>query len=117
MLGTGFLVVGSDVQKAHTSSRATRACTISFSCPTGVRHCVMVSAETLYEAAIVGFSILRRDGWVDPIAPGTQLDIEVRQPATKHTVSLSQLRRWADGVAASPEETLKKRRLKALLRE
>ena len=29
----------------------------------------------------------------------------VDQP--KHTVSLSQLRRWADGVAASPEETLK----------
>jgi hypothetical protein len=75
----------------------------------------MVSAETLYEAAIVGFSILKTEGWVDPIAPGVRLEIEVKHPSTIHTVSLSQLRRWVEGIAVSPDETLRKRRLKALL--
>jgi len=69
----------------------------------------------LYEAAIIGFSLLKHDGWVDPIAPGTRLEIQVRQPATTHSVSLAQLRRWVEGIAVSPDETLRKRRLKALL--
>ena len=94
---------------------ATMTCTVSFTGPSGMRHSVQVSADSLYEAGIVGFSLLKTDGWVDPIAPGTRLDIQVRHPATSHSVSLSQLRRWVDGIAVSPDETLRKRRLKALL--
>ena len=93
----------------------TKTCTVSFSGPSGVSHSVEVSADSLYEAAIVGFNLLKRDGWVDPIAPGTQLQIQVRHPATTHSVSLAQLQRWVDGVAVSPDETLRKRRLKELL--
>jgi hypothetical protein len=93
----------------------TMACTVSFTGPSGVGHSVEVSADSLYEAAIVGFNLLKRDGWVDPIAPGTRLDIQVRQPATTHSVSLAQLRRWVEGIAVSPDETLRKRRLKSLL--
>ena len=91
-----------------------RACTVSFVGPTGVRHCVEVTAESLYEAAILGVSLLRRDGCADVIAPGMQLEIQVRQPATTHCVSVAQLRRWCEGIAVSPEETLKKRRLRQL---
>jgi hypothetical protein len=94
---------------------ATKACTVSFTGPSGVCHSVDVSADSLYEAAIVGFDLLKRDGWVDPIAPGTRLQIQVRQPATTHCVSLAQLRRWVDGIVVSPDETLRKRRLKGLL--
>ena len=94
---------------------ATKTCTVSFTGPSGVRHSVDVSADSLYEAAIVGFSLLKKDGWVDPIAPGTRLEIQVRKPATAHSVSLAQLRRWVEGIAVSPDETLKKQKLKALL--
>ena len=94
---------------------ATKTCTVSFTGPSGVRHSVDVSADSLYEAAIVGFSLLKQDGWVDPVAPGTRLEIQVRHPATTHSISLTQLRRWVEGIAVSPDETLKKRRLKALL--
>ena len=87
----------------------------SASSPSGVCHSVEVSADSLYEAAIVGFSLLKQDGWVDPVAPGTRLEIQVRHPATTHSVSLAQLRRWVEGIAVSPDETLKKRKLKALL--
>jgi hypothetical protein len=59
--------------------------------------------------------VLRQDGWVDAVAPGTEVQVTVRQPATMHVVTVAQLRRWLDGVAVSPEQTLKKRRLKELL--
>src|SRR4051812_11518639 len=75
----------------------TKTCTVSFTGPTGVCHSVEVSADTLYEAAIVGFSLLKRGGWVDPIAPGTRFQIQVRQPGTTHCVSIAQLRRWVEG--------------------
>src|SRR3954464_14192946 len=93
----------------------TMACTVSFTGPSGVGHSLEVSADSLYEAAIVGFSLLKQDGWTDPIALGTRFEIQVRHPATTHSVSLAQLRRWFDGIAVSPDETLKKRKLKALL--
>ena len=65
---------------------ATKTCTVSFTGPSGVCHSVEVSADSLYEAAIVGFSLLKQDGWVDPVAPGTRLEIQVRHPATTHSV-------------------------------
>jgi hypothetical protein len=93
-----------------------RACTVSFVGPGGVRHAVEVTAESLYEAAIVGVSLLQQEGWADAIAPGTAIDIQVRAPATTHSVTVAQLRRWCEGVAASPEEILRKRKLSAILR-
>lgn len=68
-----------------------------------------------YEAAIMGLNLLRQDGWVDVIAPGTQLEVRVSHPATTHMVSVAQLRRSVDGIAVSPDELLKKARMKALL--
>jgi len=73
---------------------------------------VEVVAESLFEAAILAVSLLRKDGWAEQIAPGTQMQIEVREPATTHCVTVSQLRRWVEGISISPEETLKKRKLK-----
>src|SRR6266550_6261134 len=66
-----------------------KACSVSFTGPSGVRHSVEVTADSLYEAAIVGFSLLKQDGWVDPVAPGTRLEVQVRHPATTHSVSLA----------------------------
>jgi hypothetical protein len=43
-----------------------------------------------------------------------EFEIEGRQPAAVHTVSVMQLRRWIDGVAVSPDDVLKRRRLKQL---
>src|SRR5262245_54844467 len=94
---------------------ALRTCTVSFTGPSGVRHSVEVTAESIYEAAAVGVSALKSSGWADAIAPGTELEIEVREPATCHRLTLQQIHRWCDGVAVSPDETLRKRRLKQLL--
>jgi hypothetical protein len=94
---------------------AVRACTVSFTGPSGVRHSVDVSAESVYEAAALGLSRLRRDEWADQIAPGTPIKITVREPATSHTVSLAQIRRWCDGVAVSPDELQKRKRVRELI--
>ena len=92
-----------------------KTCTVSFTAPSGVRHSVEVSADSLYEAAILGLTLLKQADWVDPVALGTPLEIQVKNPETTHRVSLAQLRRWVDGTAVSPDETLRKRRLKELL--
>ena len=72
-------------------------------------------AETLYEAAALAFAAFQRCGWTDNIAPGTRLEIQVREPATTHTVTLAQLRRWCNGVAVSPDEVLRRKRAKELI--
>ena len=75
-----------------------------------------VLGESLYEAAVLGLNTLKSDGWVEPVAPGTTLEVQVREPATTHHVTVAQLRRWCDGIAVSPDDALKKRKLKELLR-
>ena len=94
---------------------ALRTCRVSFTGLAGVRHSVEVTAESIYEAAALGVSALKNSGWGDAIASGTELEIEVREPATCHRLTVQQIRRWCDGVAVSPDDTLKKRRLKQLL--
>jgi hypothetical protein len=68
-----------------------------------------------YEAAALGVSALRESGWADAVALGTELEVQVREPPTCHRITVEQIHRWRDGVAVSPDETLKKRRLKQLL--
>jgi hypothetical protein len=57
----------------------------------------------------------RESGWADAVALGTELEIQVREPPTSHHITVHQIHRWCDGIAISPDETLKKSRLKQLL--
>lgn len=94
---------------------AVRTCTVSFISPSGVRHSVEVTAESVYEAAALGVSALKQSGWVGAVTQGTELEIHVRETPTCHRLTIQQIYRWCDGVTTSPGETLKKRRLKQLL--
>jgi hypothetical protein len=80
-----------------------------------VRHSVEVTAESLYEAAILGVAHLRADGWAEQLSPGTPIEVQVRAPATTHCVSIVQLRRWVEAITPSPEEMSRKRKLRELL--
>jgi hypothetical protein len=82
----------------------------------GIRHSAEVQAESVFEAAALGLKILRADGWFEPIGPSTRVDVEVREPVTKHQVTMMQLQRWLDGATKSPNELVKKERLKELLK-
>lgn len=94
-----------------------RVCIVGFKAATGISHSVEVEAETLYEAAALGLARLKSDGWVEGLGPGTRLEIEVRQPPTHHTLTVSQLQNWINGTTSSPAETLKRSRLRHLLQE
>jgi hypothetical protein len=43
------------------------------------------------------------------------LEVEVRAPVTKHTITLIQVERWLEGSVNSPSEMVKKAKLKELL--
>ncbi len=93
----------------------TKACSVSFRGGSGVRHSIDLEAETVYEAAIRGVHLLKKDGWIDNIGPGTELEILVREPAKRHVVTIDQLRRWCDAITPSPAETIQRGKLKMLL--
>lgn len=92
-----------------------KRCRVSFTDLDGIRHSVELEAESLYEAAVLGLKALKKSDWVDAVAPGTRLEIQVLEPAAVHMLMVAQLTRWLDGGARTPAEALKKKELKALL--
>lgn len=74
-----------------------------------------VEAESVYEAAVKGVRRFREDPWVEQVGPATVLDIEVREPSTKHAISLQQVERWLAGGTTNPTEASRKARLKMIL--
>jgi hypothetical protein len=90
-----------------------RSCLVTLIDSRGIRHSVEVTAESLFEAGVLAVTAFRKAGWVEE-APGlaSRLEIEVREPAVKHTVTLAQLQRWAYGTAKSPVEKIRRERMR-----
>jgi hypothetical protein len=64
---------------------------VSFIGASGIRHGVDVEADSLYEAAVKAIARFREDPWMEQVGNATSLDIEIRESATKHAVTLKQL--------------------------
>jgi hypothetical protein len=94
---------------------AVRTCAVTFTDRRGARHTVEVSAESLYEAAALGLRELQACEWVESIGPAARLQVEVRQATTRHEITLAQVRRWCESTAVTPDERLRKDRVKALI--
>jgi hypothetical protein len=90
-------------------------CSVSFTDMRGIRHSADVEAESLYEAAVLGVRRLNADPWLEKIGAATVLDIDVREPGTKHSISLQQLERWLAGATTNPSEAMRKAKLKMML--
>jgi len=76
---------------------------------------VDVTADSLFEAAATALAIFKKDGWTDPVGSAARLEVEVREPAVTHTVSVLQIQRWLQGATTSPNERVRKDRLRELL--
>ena len=50
-----------------------------------------------------------------PVGPALRLDVQVPGPVITHTISLQQVQRWLEGATISPNEKVKKEKLKELL--
>jgi len=92
-----------------------RICNVSFVDVRRVRHTVEVQAESLYEAAILAVRTFKADPWIEDLGPSTPLEIEVREPAAKHAITMHQVERWLNGASVSPNEMVKKTKLKSLM--
>jgi hypothetical protein len=94
---------------------AAKVCAVSFTDVRGIRHTAEVEAETLYEAAVQGIRRLNQDPWIERIGPATPLEVEVREPAAKHLITVEQVERWLAGATKNPVEATRKAKLKLLL--
>jgi hypothetical protein len=93
-----------------------RICAVSFADVRGIRHTVEVQAESLFEAAVLAVRTFKGDPWIEHVGPATVLEIEVREPTARHAITMAQVQRWLEGASTSPNEGVKKARLKDLLR-
>lgn len=93
-----------------------RTCTVSFTGYSGTQHSVNVTADSLYEAALLGVRAICEQ-WGETPALSASIVIEVRSPSVTHQVCLRQIRQWVERTAASPKERITKDRLKVLLPE
>ena len=94
---------------------AIRACVVTYIDHRQITHGAEVQAESLYEAAVLAIKLFREDPWLERIGPATVLDVEVREPGTKHAISLQQVERWLAGATTNPNEASKKAKLKMML--
>jgi hypothetical protein len=53
--------------------------------------------------------------WLEKIGSATVLDAEVREPSTKHAITLQQVERSVAGATTNPNEASKKAKLKMIL--
>jgi hypothetical protein len=94
-----------------------RCCTVSFSDSEGIRHSVVVTAATLFEAVALGVRAFREQGLLAEchVGTATEISVEVRQPSVRHTISLARLERWIEAAGRSPKERLAKERVREML--
>jgi hypothetical protein len=91
-----------------------RSCQVSYQDSDGIRHSVEVTAETLYEAAVLGMTTLRAAGWMD--APNLTIEVTVKAPETTHSINSGVLAAWLSRSGKSPREQALKSRLLELMR-
>jgi hypothetical protein len=94
---------------------STRICKVSFKDARGIRHAAEVEADSLFEAVILAVRLLKASPWVDVVGPSTLFDVEVREPSTSHSITMQQVQRWLDGASPSPNESVRKAKLKNVL--
>lgn len=78
-----------------------RSCIVSYRDLDGIRHSVEVTAETLYEAAILGMKALKVANWNS--SPNLEIEIREHQPEVRHTVWNSVLSAWLARNGENPE--------------
>lgn len=92
-----------------------RSCKVSYQDQEGIRHSVDVTAETLYEAAVLGMKALQVPNWRK--ATSLMIDVTVKAPETTHTINTGVISVWLSRAGSSPREQALKSRLLELFRQ
>jgi hypothetical protein len=79
-------------------------------------HEATVYAESLYEAVLRGLNQLVDVGWEsDTDETIKQVEVEIHQEPTRHTVNVPNLLKWIKQGSGSPAQQTKKEKLRKLL--
>jgi hypothetical protein len=94
-----------------------KKCRVKYTDSEGIEHGVIVEAESLFEAAVIGLSRLQSSFWDEnSVLDGYQIVVEVFETPTVHAVKLATVKRWLQAHGRSPKEEAKKSRLRQLIR-
>jgi hypothetical protein len=89
-----------------------RTCQVTYQDAQGCRHSVEITAESLYEAAGLALDAFRQAPFIDPNpGPASRLEVEVREPAVRHVVTVLQVEKWAASGSTDPRDGIRKKRL------
>jgi hypothetical protein len=86
-----------------------RSCVVSYQDNQGIRHSAEVTAETLYEAVVLGLQALDLN---QRFTHNITIDVRVKNPETTHSISGESLKRGLHGPAKSATDQALKSRLK-----
>ena len=84
----------------------------------GSEHCAIVYADSLYEAVIRGLNMLEHVGWEsDKDETIKNVEVEVHQEPSRHTVDVPRLINWVrdSAMSMSPAQDYRKQQLRKLL--
>ena len=101
---------------AYSGGVPNRQCRVSFTDSEGITHCAEVTAETLYEAAVLALGEFERCGFTDAhTGPATRLQSRCLAPSTSHEIAVGKVRAWLERNGRSPAQQALKTRLREVL--
>jgi hypothetical protein len=81
-----------------------------------VEHSVVVYAESLYEAVILGLNQLSDVGWEFNSGETIgRVEVEIHQQPTRHIVNVPKLLKWINEKSGYPGEETRKEKLRKIL--
>ena len=81
-----------------------------------VEHSVVVYAESLYEAVILGLNQLSDVGWESNSEETIgQVEVEIFQEPTRHVVNIPKLLKWINEKSVYPGDETRKEKLRKIL--
>jgi hypothetical protein len=88
---------------------------VSFEDSEGIKHSVMVQADSLFEAA--GIALARFRGAELVVGPAAILEVAASEPIITHAIRLARLRDWLGSAGRTPKEQAVKTRIRGMLQD
>ena len=92
-----------------------KSCRVSFEDSDGIRHSVVVQADSLFEAAALALARFR--GAEIVVGPAATFDVAVSEPVVTHAIRMARVRDWLGTGGRTPKEQATKSRLRDMLHE
>ena len=93
------------------------SCIVKIVDDAGVEHSVRVRAESVYEAAILGMSKLKRHGSESDGSTIGWVTVEIHDEPTIHRIQVGKMLGWINRSGRTPRDDVRKQKLRTLLKD